>query len=73
MLSHIGIVEKITEKKINFIIGNKRPGDPPALVATSKKAKETLNYKSLYSNIETIIDSAWKWHIKMNSLGDNRG
>lgn len=44
--------------------GNRRYGDPSELVADSNKANIELNWKPIYSEIETIIDSAYNWYIK---------
>lgn len=40
----------------------RRPGDPSTLIASSEKAKTILGWKPQYNSLETIIDTAWKWH-----------
>ena len=40
----------------------RRAGDPSTLVASSQKAREILGWKPRYTELETIIASAWKWH-----------
>ncbi|MDY6821631.1 MAG: UDP-glucose 4-epimerase GalE [Deferribacterota bacterium] len=62
----IEIAQKVINKKIPFKIGDRREGDPDILVATNKKAKNILGYRPQYSDIETIIRTAWKWHVKLN-------
>jgi UDP-glucose 4-epimerase len=47
---------------VNF--GPMRPGDPDILVAESSEAKEKLNWTPKFSDINTIIDSAYKWYTK---------
>lgn len=42
--------------------GQRRPGDPDKLVADASFAKEVLGWKPEYSDINTIIDSAYKWY-----------
>lgn len=44
--------------------GPRRSGDPDALVADATQAKNLLGWVPEYSNIETIIDSAYKWYTK---------
>jgi len=44
--------------------GERRVGDPDALVADATQAKNLLGWVPEYSNIETIIDSAYKWYTK---------
>lgn len=55
--------EKVTGKKANVIIGERRAGDPARLVASSDKIFNELGWKAQYS-LEDIIASAWKWHTK---------
>jgi UDP-glucose 4-epimerase len=43
-------------------IGERRPGDPPALVADARKAREVLNWQPRYADIDSIVATAWRWH-----------
>lgn len=63
VLEVIKAVERVTSKKINYEITFRRPGDPAALVASSEKAKKTLNWLPKYQDLEKIISDAWNWHI----------
>ncbi len=45
----------------------RRFGDAPALIANSAKAKLTLGWNPQYSDLETIISTAVKWH-RLNSI-----
>lgn len=59
------VIKKASEvvgKKINYEIGKRRAGDPSILVASSKKAQETLNWQQKYNTLDMIISTAWKWH-----------
>ncbi len=40
----------------------RRPGDPPALVASSSKAVEELGWKPQLAGLDQIIGTAWRWH-----------
>ena len=55
-------VEKIVGKPVKVIESPRRPGDPPALYADSRKAQGELGWKIKYSEIESIVATAWKWH-----------
>jgi UDP-glucose 4-epimerase len=50
----------------NFMVreGERREGDPPVLISDSKKAKEILGWTPKYNDLETIIETALKWHKK---------
>ena len=54
--------EQVTGTQIPYDVVARRPGDPPALVATPKKLIEKLGWKPSYTNIVQIVHSAWKWH-----------
>jgi UDP-glucose 4-epimerase len=43
-------------------VGPRRPGDPGALVADSTKLQQQLGWKPEYSDLETLVASAWAWH-----------
>jgi UDP-glucose 4-epimerase len=62
----IEAAKKITGIDFKVTMAERRAGDPPTLVADSKKAKEVLGWQPQYADLETIIGSAWKWHQKMN-------
>jgi len=58
---------KITGKPIKEVEVERRHGDPPVLIGSSKKAMEILNWKPKYYDLSRIIETAWKWHKKLNS------
>ena len=60
--------EEITQKKINIEIADRRMGDPGQLVADNKKIKEKLKWSAQYSDLKTIISSAWNWEQKLLHL-----
>lgn len=51
---------------IEFVVKNadRRPGDADSLVADSSKIRAELGFEPKYSDLETIVESAWKWHRK---------
>ncbi len=53
---------KITGHAIPAVIGPRRAGDPACLIADSSKAQRELNWKPKYVSIESIVETAWKWH-----------
>lgn len=65
VLEVIRAVEQITKRKVSVIKGERRAGDPAALVGSADKAKTLLNWQPMYQNIESIIESAWNWHKKL--------
>ena len=64
----IKTAEFVTEKKIPVVITDRRPGDPPLLIAAAEKARELLAWETRYSDIKTIIQTAWDWHKKAEAV-----
>ena len=58
----LAMVEKVSGKKINVKMGQRRPGDADALYASNEKIKKELGWQPQYSDLETIVKSAWAWH-----------
>jgi UDP-glucose 4-epimerase len=57
----IATCEKISGKPIKRVEGARRPGDPPRLVASAKKAKTELNWQPKFQNLDEIVSTAWNW------------
>lgn len=52
----------VTGRRIPEAIGQRRPGDPPRLVANSDKIRRELGWQPQLFELEQIINSAWQWH-----------
>jgi len=64
VLEIIKSVEKISGKKVDFIMNPRRAGDPAKLVADSQKIKKVLGWNPKHSQLGTIIKTAWDWHTR---------
>ncbi len=58
----IAAVEAVTGLKVPVKEGPRRPGDPPVLVASSEKIQRELGWKPRYTDIKSIVETAWNWH-----------
>ena len=58
----IAACEAVTQRKIAVKIVDRRPGDPPALVAAPGKLIDKLGWKPRYTEIADTIETAWRWH-----------
>ena len=58
----INVARNITGKPIPSKIVERRPGDPAILIGSSEKAIKELGWKPQFPNLDTIIETAWKWH-----------
>ncbi len=43
-------------------VAPRRAGAPPRVVAASAKARTVLGWKPRFADINTIVESAWRWH-----------
>lgn len=61
VIEMVNAAKKITgiDFKVEYV--DRRPGDPAELVGDYKKANEILGWEPEYSDIETILETAWKW------------
>jgi UDP-glucose-4-epimerase GalE len=64
----IEAARQITRQPIVTCKTERRAGDAPILVADIKRAQETLNWKPVYSDLSTIINTAWKWCQRQNGV-----
>ncbi|RZO88890.1 MAG: UDP-glucose 4-epimerase GalE [alpha proteobacterium HIMB59] len=64
----IDMVEEITQTKIPYKISEKRKGDPAVLIADNSKITEKLNWRAKYSDLNTIINTAWEWEKKLSNF-----
>jgi UDP-glucose 4-epimerase len=53
---------EVTGHPIPSQVGERRPGDPPALIAGSEKIREELGWEPQYPDLQTIVAHAWQWH-----------
>ena len=58
----IDVCRKVTDCEIKEVIGQRRPGDPPKLIADARQANEVLGWQPAYTDITKIVETAWNWH-----------
>ena len=65
VLEVIRKVEEVTGRKVDYAARPERLGDVPVLLASKDKAEKLLGWKLRYSDLETIVETAWRWHHKV--------
>ncbi len=68
----IAAVELVSGRRVPLKNSERRPGDPPVLVATTRCAQDLLSWKPRYASIEGIVDTAWRWHLNADKQGLNQ-
>ena len=57
----IDTARSVTGRDFKVIESDRRPGDPPVLVANSAFARSTLGWSPQYTELKTLIAHAWAW------------
>ncbi len=58
----ITTVEQVTGSRIETIHRDRRPGDPPILIAHPGSAQSGIGWLPRRSAIHTQVEDAWRWH-----------
>jgi UDP-glucose 4-epimerase len=67
VLEMLHAFEKITGVKLNYLLGERRPGDIPAVYSDSTRAHEILKWQCKKTLVD-MVESAWKWeqHLRLD-------
>lgn len=65
VLEAIKAFEKVTGKKVNYSIGERRSGDVEKVYADTTLANNELGWRCEMS-LDDIMRSAWQWELKLN-------
>lgn len=60
----VDMVRRVTGHKVPTIDADRRPGDPPTLVASSEKIRRELGWEPRFPTLESMVGSAWAWRSK---------
>lgn len=66
VLEAIDAFEKVSGKKLNYVIGPRRPGDVAAIYSDSAKAAKELGWHTHYT-LQDMMLSAWKWQLNLGA------
>ena len=61
VLEVIEAARRVTGKTIKMVQADRRPGDPPSLVADAGKARRVLGWQPARTEIEGIVRDAWNF------------
>ena len=61
-LEILAAIQRVSGEKIEFKMGDRRPGDADALFADTSKAESLLGFKAQHSDLDNIVKTAWGWH-----------
>jgi UDP-glucose 4-epimerase len=55
----LSAVERVTGKPVPHVVGPRREGDPPSLVADSTRLQTMLGWKPVRADLDRIVSDAW--------------
>lgn len=58
----IEAVRQVSGRTIPVEEGERRPGDPPRLVASPDKIRSDLGWEPRFPDLLQIVETAWEWH-----------
>lgn len=58
----IDMVKKVSGRDFRIKLEPRRAGDSDKLIADVTKIKNELGFMAQYSDLQTIVESSWKWH-----------
>jgi UDP-arabinose 4-epimerase len=70
VLEVIAAVQSVSGRAVPSVRAPRRPGDPPILVASSDLARRLLRWEPSFSSLETIVETAWRWHSGAQARAD---
>jgi UDP-arabinose 4-epimerase len=68
----IAKAREITQRRIVVAAEARRPGDPPVLVADPTAARSALDWKPRHSDLDNMIETAWRWMTEHRSRAMRR-
>jgi UDP-glucose-4-epimerase GalE len=70
VLEVIAMVQTVSGRSVPSVKAPRRAGDPPVLVASSELARRLLQWEPGFSSLETIVETAWRWHSGAQARAD---
>ena len=55
-------VNNVVGTPLNIQVTDRRPGDPPRLVADASKIVRELGFSPRFTDLKEIVQTAWNWH-----------
>lgn len=65
VLEVIHAVEDVSGQKLNVRFSQRRPGDPPTVVASSAKIRKALSWRPRLDNLNAIVGHALAWEERL--------
>jgi UDP-glucose 4-epimerase len=67
VLEVLRATEEVTGKQTPYVMGPRREGDPPVLVADANRLTRSLGWKPRFTDLREIVATAWEFESSRNS------
>lgn len=57
----VDCTESVTGLPVKVVMGARRAGDPPVLVAHAERVRQLFGWTPKYTELEPILETAWRW------------
>ena len=64
----IDACRRVTGREIRVSRSPRRPGDPARLIASSERIRKELGWKPRYTDLDAIVETAWRWRLKYGKV-----
>jgi UDP-glucose 4-epimerase len=64
VLEVVSAVESVAGTKVPYVMGPRREGDPPSLVADAQKLQSALGWRPKHADLNRIVGDAWQFATK---------
>jgi len=60
----LAAVERVAGRKVPVTSGDRRPGDPAVLYASSDRISRALGWRPKYEALDVIVETAYRWRVR---------
>jgi UDP-glucose 4-epimerase len=58
----VAACQRVTGHPLPVVETERRPGDPPRLVASAARVTADLGWRPRYTDLDELVATAWRWH-----------
>mgnify|MGYP002713111105 CR=1 FL=1 len=63
-------VARVSGRKLDIVTQDRRPGDPPVLIARSDRLRQALDWQPRFDDLDFIVRTALDWERKLRASRD---
>ncbi len=64
VLDVIAAVQRVSERQVPYVFGDRRAGDPAVLVAASDKLRQDTGWAPRFASLDVMVSTAFNWRLR---------